>query len=139
MTNPRTAGIRFALVAGVAASGVQAADRPEITFAGGRIFPESVTSTKEGTLYFGSLGQDSVYRATSKSAKAETWIQPKSVLWRGLAFVRPRVGLRPGARRRIGGGEDNQPRSGTRSEDTDGATGLRQTIQARDGLHPIRD
>src|SRR5262245_12915419 len=55
-----------------------AADRPEITFADGRIFPESVTSTRDGTLYFGSLGQDSVYRATPKSAKAETWIQPKT-------------------------------------------------------------
>lgn len=57
---------------------VQAADRAEITFADGRIFPESVTSTKNGDLYFGSLGQDSVYRATSKVAQATTWIKPKS-------------------------------------------------------------
>jgi sugar lactone lactonase YvrE len=58
--------------------GLQAADRAEITFADGRIFPESVTSTKNGDLYFGSLGQDSVYRATSKVAQATTWIKPKS-------------------------------------------------------------
>jgi len=58
--------------------GLQAADRAEITFADGRIFPESVTSTKNGDLYFGSLGQDSVYRATSKAAQATTWIQPKA-------------------------------------------------------------
>jgi len=57
---------------------VQAVDRPEITFADGKIFPESVTSTKDGTIYFGSLGQDSVYRATPQGAKAETWIRPKS-------------------------------------------------------------
>jgi sugar lactone lactonase YvrE len=56
----------------------QSADRAEITFADGRIFPESVTHTKDGTLYFGSMGLDSVYRATPKSAKAEVWIQPKS-------------------------------------------------------------
>jgi sugar lactone lactonase YvrE len=58
--------------------GLQAADRAEITFADGRIFPESLTSTKNGDLYFGSLGQDSVYRATSKVAQATTWIKPKS-------------------------------------------------------------
>jgi sugar lactone lactonase YvrE len=58
--------------------GLQAADRAEITFADGRIFPESVTSTKNGDLYFGSLGQDSVYRAASKESQATTWIKPKS-------------------------------------------------------------
>jgi sugar lactone lactonase YvrE len=57
---------------------LQAADRAEITFADGRIFPESVTSTKNGDLYFGSLGLDSVYRATSKASQATTWIKPKS-------------------------------------------------------------
>jgi sugar lactone lactonase YvrE len=58
--------------------GLQAADRPEITFADGRIFPESLSSTKNGDLYFGSLGQDSVYRATSKETQATVWIKPKS-------------------------------------------------------------
>jgi sugar lactone lactonase YvrE len=61
-----------------AVSALQAADRPEITFTDGKIFPESLTSTKNGTLYFGSLGQDSVYRATGKEEKASVWIQPKS-------------------------------------------------------------
>jgi sugar lactone lactonase YvrE len=70
--------IKIAVVLIGLACAAQAADRAEITFADGRIFPESVTSTKDGTLYFGSLGMDSVYRATSKSSKAETWIQPKS-------------------------------------------------------------
>jgi sugar lactone lactonase YvrE len=57
---------------------VQAADRPIITFADGRIFPESVTSTKDGTLYFGSTGLDSVYRAAPTSSTATQWIQPKA-------------------------------------------------------------
>ena len=61
-----------------------AADRTEITFSGERIFPESLSSTKDGTLYIGSLGQDSVYRAAPNSSKADTWIQPKS---NGLHFV----------------------------------------------------
>jgi sugar lactone lactonase YvrE len=64
--------------------GLQAADRAEITFADGRIFPESVTSTKNGDLYFGSLGQDSVYRAPSSASQATTWIKPKS---NGLSTV----------------------------------------------------
>ena len=65
------------VVVGLACA-AQAADRTEITFADGRIFPESLTSTKNGAVYFGSLGQDSVYRAAPKSAKAETWIAPKT-------------------------------------------------------------
>jgi sugar lactone lactonase YvrE len=62
----------------VIVSGLQAADRAEITFADGRIFPESLTSTRNGDIYFGSLGLDSVYRAPSKSSQATTWIKPKS-------------------------------------------------------------
>src|SRR5205814_9395831 len=65
-----------ALVAAV--GGIQAADRAEITFADARIFPESLTSTKNGDLYFGSLGQDSVYRAASTSTQATMWIKPKT-------------------------------------------------------------
>jgi len=60
------------------ACAIQAADRTEITFADGRIFPESLTSTRNGAVYFGSLGQDSVYRAAPASSKAATWIQPKA-------------------------------------------------------------
>jgi sugar lactone lactonase YvrE len=69
--------VTFAAVA-ILVCGVQAADRSEITFADSRIFPESLTSTRNGTLYFGSLGQDSVYRAMPNATKAETWIQPKA-------------------------------------------------------------
>ena len=65
-----------AIVASVC--GLHAADRAEITFADARIFPESLTSTKNGDLYFGSLGQDAVYRAASKDSQATAWIKPKS-------------------------------------------------------------
>jgi sugar lactone lactonase YvrE len=67
----------FAATLGLACA-ISAADRTEITFADGRIFPESLTSTGNGTLYFGSLGRDSVYRAAPTSSKAATWIQPKA-------------------------------------------------------------
>ena len=56
----------------------QAADRTTITFADGRIFPESLTSTKNGDIYFGALGQDAVYRATKSSSVATVWIKPKT-------------------------------------------------------------
>jgi sugar lactone lactonase YvrE len=56
----------------------------ETTFADGRVFPESVTSTANGDLYFGSLGRDSVYKAAANTAQATTWIQPKA---NGLSTV----------------------------------------------------
>src|SRR4051812_46377527 len=57
---------------------LHAADRDTITFADARIFPESLTSTKDGAVYFGSLGQDSVYRAAPNASEATVWIKPKT-------------------------------------------------------------
>jgi len=57
---------------------LQAADRMTITFADGRIFPESLTSSKDGALYFGSLGQKAVYRAAPGSSQATVWIKPET-------------------------------------------------------------
>lgn len=65
-----------AMTAALFSCAMQAADRAEITFADGRIFPESLTSTRDGTLYFGSLGKDSVYRAAPNASVAEVWIKP---------------------------------------------------------------
>jgi sugar lactone lactonase YvrE len=66
------------LYVAVALTCLQAADRTTITFADGRIFPESLTSTKDGTLYFGALGQDAVYRAGKNDSQATVWIKPKT-------------------------------------------------------------
>ena len=74
---PRLKLATTVLIIGLACA-AQAADRTEITFADGKIFPESVTSTKDGALYFGSMGLDAVYRAAPNSSKAEVWIQPKA-------------------------------------------------------------
>jgi hypothetical protein len=70
-----------ALVA--AACGGSGTDR-EITFADARIFPESVTSSAGGDLYFSSLGHNSVYRAAANTTQAVQWIPPKA---NGLNFV----------------------------------------------------
>jgi sugar lactone lactonase YvrE len=55
---------------------MRAAEPAEITFADGRIFPESLTSARDGAVYFGSLGHNSVYKAMPGSGRANVWIAP---------------------------------------------------------------
>jgi len=43
---------------------------------GDRVFPENITSTKDGTLYVGSLGSGGIIRIRRGAAKAELWIKP---------------------------------------------------------------
>jgi streptogramin lyase len=43
---------------------------------GDRVFPENISSTKDGTLYVGSLGAGGVIRIKPGAAKAEIWIKP---------------------------------------------------------------
>jgi sugar lactone lactonase YvrE len=43
---------------------------------GDRVFPENITSTKDGTLYVGSLGSGGIIRIKPGAAKAEIWIKP---------------------------------------------------------------
>jgi sugar lactone lactonase YvrE len=59
------------------AIGVYAADtRTEITLPGTRVFPESITSTADGTLIIGSLGHGNVLRIAPGKTTAEEWIKP---------------------------------------------------------------
>lgn len=48
----------------------------EITLPGTRVFPESITSTADGTLYAGSLGHGDVLRIAPGKSTAEEWIKP---------------------------------------------------------------
>jgi sugar lactone lactonase YvrE len=48
----------------------------EITLPGTRVFPESITSTADGTLIIGSLGHGNVLRITPGNTVAEEWIKP---------------------------------------------------------------
>ncbi|MDR2215341.1 MAG: hypothetical protein LBE59_05815, partial [Nevskiaceae bacterium] len=45
-----------------------------ITVPGERIVPESLTSTADGTVYFGSVGARQIYRAAPKADTAEVFI-----------------------------------------------------------------
>jgi len=47
-----------------------------IDLPGNRVFPENITSTKDGTLYVGSLGSGGIIRIKAGAAKAENWIKP---------------------------------------------------------------
>jgi sugar lactone lactonase YvrE len=48
----------------------------EITLPGTRVFPESITSTADGTLIVGSLGHGNVSRIAPGTAMVEEWIKP---------------------------------------------------------------
>jgi sugar lactone lactonase YvrE len=60
----------------LAASAYAATSIAEITLPGTRVFPESVTSTPDGTLIVGSLGHGNVLRIAPGSTTAEEWIKP---------------------------------------------------------------
>jgi sugar lactone lactonase YvrE len=83
------AGFRVAAVLGVgslAASGCSRGDPApeaaadnlpaEISIPGTGVFPESITSAPDGTLYIGSVGQAQVYRVAPGAATAEVFIAP---------------------------------------------------------------
>src|ERR1700684_4066513 len=48
----------------------------EITLPGTLVFPESITSTADGTLIVGSLGHGNVMRIAPGKSTAEEWIKP---------------------------------------------------------------
>lgn len=51
-------------------------NRTEITLPGTRVFPESITSTPNGTLIIGSLGHGNVLRIAPGQTTALEWIKP---------------------------------------------------------------
>ena len=71
---------RVALVSGFVASAVfavaYAAAPAEIVISGEKIFPESLTSAKDGTVILGSVGARTIFRAKKDSGNAEAWIHP---------------------------------------------------------------
>jgi sugar lactone lactonase YvrE len=67
-----------AFAAHVAIGGIAfAASGPsEVVLPGDRVFPESITSKKDGTLYIGSFAEGGVLRVQPGQSKAEPWIAP---------------------------------------------------------------
>lgn len=73
-----TAAVAAAGVVLATASAALAAERTQITVKDTGEFPESITSTKDGAVIFGSISKGIIYKAAPGSATAEPWIQPAS-------------------------------------------------------------
>src|SRR2546430_10461503 len=56
------------------ATSVGAQARPEITINDTGVMPENLTSSQDGTVYFGSTSKGTIYRALPGAAQAEPWI-----------------------------------------------------------------
>lgn len=54
-----------------------AAQAQNVTIADTRVFPESLTSTKDGAIIFGSVGKGGIYRAAPGEMTAHLWIAPE--------------------------------------------------------------
>ena len=68
--------VRGLVAVAVLASASVAAAQSEIMIPGKRVFPESITSTKDGTIIIGSLGFGNVLRVAPGKTSAEEWIRP---------------------------------------------------------------
>ena len=53
---------------------MQAGSRTEITINDTRVSPENLTSSQDGTVFFGSTAKGTIYRASPDKAQAEPWI-----------------------------------------------------------------
>ena len=54
---------------------VRAQGRTEVTINDTGVSPENLTSSQDGTVYFGSRGKGNIYRAAPGASMAEAWIQ----------------------------------------------------------------
>jgi streptogramin lyase len=56
------------------ASVLHAQNRTEVTINDTGVMPENLTSSRDGTVYFGSTAKGTIYRAAPGAAQAEPWI-----------------------------------------------------------------
>lgn len=70
------AGVLAGLIATTVAAVAQAALPQTITVDGEKVFPESMTSAADGSVFFGSIGNKMIYRAAPGSNKAEPFVRP---------------------------------------------------------------
>lgn len=61
----------------------------QITLKDDRVFPESIASGADGTIYVGSMGKGEVLRAQKGSTTAEVWIKPGTAGLQQVAGVFP--------------------------------------------------
>ena len=75
-TNPRTGALAAGLLAATVATLAHAALPSTIIVDGEKVFPESIASSADGAVFFGSIGNKMIYRAAPGSAKAVAFVQP---------------------------------------------------------------
>ena len=78
MLTSRQSVLGMLLVAAVVVTVGSAADaqsRTEVTINDTMVMAESVTSSKDGSIFFGSTTKGNIYRATPGAGQAEVWIQ----------------------------------------------------------------
>ncbi len=65
------------IATGIIMSNASAQSAPDtVTVPGARAFPESITSTSDGTLYVGSLASGGIMRVPPGATEAQAWIAP---------------------------------------------------------------
>ena len=75
MTHRQVRDLTVALVTFTSfASVAQAQKRTEITTSDSAVAPENLTSSKDGTVYFGSTARGTIYRSAPGAGRAEPWI-----------------------------------------------------------------
>jgi sugar lactone lactonase YvrE len=67
---------KYWIVLGLTAMSLTAAGPTEVTVHDDKPFPESITSTSDGSLIMGSVTKSAVFRAAKGAATAEPWIKP---------------------------------------------------------------
>lgn len=72
---PSPFGLSAVLAATLAVGGAAAAP-VEVALPGDRVFPESLGSTKDGTLFIGSFAEGGILKVRPGADKAEPWIKP---------------------------------------------------------------
>jgi hypothetical protein len=75
-TSMKACALAASLAAVTVATVAHAALPQTITVDGEKVFPESMTSAADGSVYFGSIGNKMIYRAAPGSDKAEPFVQP---------------------------------------------------------------
>src|ERR1035437_533019 len=75
MRKTSLAAVLIALGAIASHSPAAQAQMAPVTIDGERIFPESLDSGTDGTLYIGSIGKGAVFRALPGASKATLWIE----------------------------------------------------------------
>jgi hypothetical protein len=70
--------LSFALATAGASRVVLTADRTEVAVSDTQVFPESLTSTRDGRVIFGSTMKGIIYRSEKGASTAAAWIQPSA-------------------------------------------------------------